>query len=55
MEQCIGYLKQKHCLYKNRLKGIWGDKINAILSAAGINFKNLLKRANYFYASLNQL
>jgi len=30
---------------RNRLKGIQGDQLNAVLSAAGMNFRKLLKRA----------
>lgn len=40
-EPDIGYLKQEHQMDRNRLKGIAGDRINAILSAAGINFRKL--------------
>lgn len=43
IEPGIGHLKQEHRLDKNRLKGIAGDKINAIFSAVGMNFKKLLK------------
>ncbi len=43
IEPSIGHLKQEHRLDRNRLKGIAGDKINAILSAVGMNFKKLLK------------
>jgi len=28
---------------RNRLKGVVGDQINAVLSAAGMNFKKLMK------------
>ncbi len=43
IEPGIGHLKQEHRMDRNRLKGIAGDKINAILSAAGMNFRKLLK------------
>jgi IS5 family transposase len=33
---------------RNRLKGVLGDRINAILSAAGMNFSKLLKGAAAF-------
>jgi IS5 family transposase len=33
---------------RNRLKGVEGDRINAILSAAGMNFCKLLKWAADF-------
>lgn len=48
IEPSIGHLKQEHRLDKNRLKGILGDKINAILSAVGMNFKKLLNWLAYF-------
>ncbi|MGI9570917.1 MAG: IS5 family transposase [Desulfobulbia bacterium] len=43
IEPGIGHLKQEHRMDRNRLKGRAGDKINAILSAAGMNFRKLLK------------
>ena len=43
IEPGIGHLKQEHRMDRNRLKGMAGDRINAILSAAGMNFRKLLK------------
>lgn len=43
VEPGIGHLKHEHRMDRNRLKGKQGDKINAILSAAGMNFSKLLK------------
>ncbi len=43
IEPSIGHLKQDHRMDRNRLKGVIGDKVNAILSAAGMNFRKLLK------------
>jgi len=43
IEPGIGHLKQEHRMDRNRLKGIAGDRINAILSAAGMNFRKLLR------------
>lgn len=43
VEPSIGHLKQHHGMNRNRLKGTDGDKVNAILSAAGMNFSKLLK------------
>lgn len=43
VEPSIGHLKQEHRMDRNRLKGKAGDCINAILSAAGMNFKKLMK------------
>jgi len=42
IEPGIGHLKHEHRMDKNRLKGVLGDCINAILSAAGMNFHKLL-------------
>ena len=43
VEPSIGHLKQEHRMDRNRLKGRMGDCINAILSAAGMNFRKLMK------------
>jgi IS5 family transposase len=43
VEPSIGHLKQEHRMDRNRLKGVVGDQINAILSAAGMNFRKLMK------------
>jgi IS5 family transposase len=43
VEPGIGHLKREHRMDRNRLKGIEGDRVNAILSAAGMNFSKLLK------------
>jgi len=48
VEPGIGHLKREHRMDRNRLKGIEGDRINAILSAAGMNFRKLLKWAADF-------
>jgi transposase, IS5 family len=45
IEPGIGHLKREHRMDRNRLKGKAGDRINAILSAAGMNFAKLLKWA----------
>ena len=45
IEPGIGHLKREHRMDRNRLKGIEGDRINAILSAAGMNFRKLLRCA----------
>jgi IS5 family transposase len=41
VEPTIGHLKSEHRLGRNRLKGTAGDAINAILSAAAMNFQKL--------------
>jgi len=42
IEPGIGHLKREHRMDRNRLKGKEGDCINAILSAAGMNFSKLI-------------
>jgi IS5 family transposase len=48
IEPGIGHLKHGHRMDRNRLKGQEGDMLNAILSAAGMNFSKLLKHAAAF-------
>jgi IS5 family transposase len=48
IEPGIGHLKREHRMDRNRLKGVEGDRINAILSATGMNFCKLLKWAADF-------
>jgi transposase, IS5 family len=48
IEPGIGHLKREHRMDRNRLKGTLGDRINAILSAAGMNLAKLLKWAAHF-------
>jgi IS5 family transposase len=48
VEPGIGHLKQEHRLDRNRLKGVLGDQMNAILSAAGMNFRKLLQYLEEF-------
>lgn len=43
IEAVIGHLKNDHHLGRNYLKGILGDKMNALLTAAGYNFRLLLR------------
>jgi IS5 family transposase len=43
IEPAIGHLKREHRMDRNRLKGEEGDELNAILSAAGMNFRKLLR------------
>jgi IS5 family transposase len=42
VEPSIGHLKSEHRLERNRLKGVEGDVMNAILAAAAMNFHKLL-------------
>lgn len=48
VEPGIGHLKQEHRMDRNRLKGTLGGRINAILSAAGMNFRKLQRWAADF-------
>lgn len=41
VEPVIGHLKEEHRLNRNFLKGQQGDCINAVLAAAGYNFKRI--------------
>jgi len=43
VEPVIGHLKAEHRLGRNYLKGRDGDRINAVLAAAGYNFSLLLR------------
>jgi transposase, IS5 family len=42
VEPSIGHLKNEHRLERNRLKGVPGNAINAVLAAAAMNFQKLL-------------
>ena len=43
VEPVIGHLKAEHRMDRNYLKGYEGDRINAVLAAAGYNFALLLR------------
>ena len=43
IEPIIGHLKSECRLERNRLKGVAGDQLNAILAGCGLNFRKLLK------------
>jgi IS5 family transposase len=43
VEPVIGHLKAEHRMGRNHLKGRDGDRINAVLAAAGYNFHLLLR------------
>ena len=43
IEPKIGHLKSDNRMERNRLKGVLGDQINAILSACGSNLRKLLR------------
>ena len=42
VEPSIGHLKNEHRLERNRLRGTYGDAINAVPAAAAMNFHKLL-------------
>lgn len=42
VEPSIGHLKNEHRFERNRLRGIYGNAINAMLAAAAMNFHKLL-------------
>jgi len=42
VEPSIGHLKSEHRLERNRLKGVEGNAINAVLAAAAMNFHKLV-------------
>jgi hypothetical protein len=43
VEPVIGHLKGDHRMYRNHLKGRDGDRVNAVLAAAGYNFSLVLR------------
>ena len=43
VEPVIGHMKAEHRMGRNYLKGRDGDRINAVLAAAGYNFSLLLR------------
>lgn len=49
IEPEIGHLKREHRIDHNRLKGIEGDRIDAILCAAGMNFRKPQRFAAAFF------
>ena len=50
IEPTIGHLKEERRMERNRLKGSKGDKLNAVLSAAGMNFAKLLSALGAFWS-----
>ena len=49
IEPVIGHMKNDNRMNRNRLKGKLGDKINAVLSACGFNFRKLLRAIALFF------
>ena len=54
IEPTIGHLKSDNRLHRNHLKGREGDRMNAVLCAAGYNFRKLLAAitAGCFFAQI---
>jgi IS5 family transposase len=52
IEPTIGHLKKEHRMERNKLRGLIGDKVNAILSAAAMNFGKLLAFLLAFFSRL---
>jgi transposase, IS5 family len=48
IEPVIGHIKHDHRMIRNYLKGVIGDKINAILAGAAFNFKKALNEIKAF-------
>ena len=52
IEPIIGHIKHDHRMVRNYLKGVIGDQMNAILAAAGFNYRKMLnqiKEEIYFF------
>ncbi|EKP12034.1 transposase DDE domain protein [Leptospira borgpetersenii serovar Mini str. 201000851] len=52
IEPVISHLKHDHNMIRNFLKGKEGDRINAILSAAGFNFSKLIRTFFCYFENL---
>lgn len=52
VEPTIGHLKHEHRMERNQLRGTCGDSINALLSAAAMNFGKLLRFLLVFWRAL---
>lgn len=52
VDPIIGHLKSDHALGRNVLKGIDGDKVNALLAGIGYNFRLLLRWLRFFVSIL---
>ena len=47
IEPVIGHLKSDHRMDRNHLKGVNGDKINAIMAGIGFNLRKLLRWVHF--------
>jgi IS5 family transposase len=50
IEPVIGHMKNENGLSRNRLKGVFGDEMNAIFAGIGFNMRKLLKAMSNFWA-----
>jgi hypothetical protein len=55
VEPVIGHMKAEHRMGRNYLKGRDGDRINAVLAAAGYNFGLLLRRLERLLRALMRM
>ena len=60
IEPVIGHMKGDCRMERNRLKGVLGDKMNAMFAGCGMNFRKLLRKlsqlfARLFFETLNRL
>ena len=52
VEPVIGHLKAEHRMGRNHLAHAQGDAINAVLAAAGYNFRRLLAWLAFLFAAI---
>lgn len=55
VEPTIGHLKERRRLNRNRLKGSEGDHLNAVLSAAAMNFAKLLSQVAQLWRQIREM
>jgi len=55
VEPTIGHLKERYRLNRNRLKGSGGDHLNAVLSAAAMNFAKLLDQVANLWRQIREM
>jgi IS5 family transposase len=55
VEPVIGHIKAEHRMARNYLKGLDGDRINVVLSAAGNNFSLLLRWLEWLLRALMRM
>lgn len=55
IEPVIGHLKSDHRLSRNFYKGLFGDSINVMLSAAAFNFKRAMRALFYAFFKIMEL